>query len=632
MKTAVPENTLNTRRRVPSLNLSAAFSALAESQARDALAESQARDALAESQARDALAESQARDALAESQARAHSTGLPILTRKLKTKLTIPEEWPIIALSDIHADIDALIIALRDCAKVIIKNPKIYDGTNYGLEYHEGFCHTNIRLDAGDAFLENLLNLDLNKKTNDDFFNKHCDLGYMWIGGPSHVVIVGDILDGLRTGSEFRKQCGNHDQLEHQYPQIEVKILKFLNKLDEYAEKSEGRVIKLVGNHEAMNFLNDKNDQNVETYAFANTMSEPITTKSYYENLSRSSYFNFEHNGFELFRERGTAVLLIINDIIFVHGNLNSTIRYNEIEHINNTLNGVTTIKNEYFKSLFGRASDPYTKSILWDRTSGYDEYTSKRLNEKDKRHCIMLNRYIEQFCAHGLCNKDNVKLIIGHCPQSDTQDINTTIGKIVDEDDTVTTYHADSFTDIYTGHQNIPEQKTFGIAMECSRRTQERDTPNHIVYKVDTGISRGFDTREIRDIAINTPKYREYVMHTVLSFRTPQVLKIENNLDYIIKSNSLNTRRHQPRLWFEELIHRLNIERYGPALGLPPVLLEAEVVPVIPAVVPVIPAVASDASVQGGGQYRSYVNYHKYMKYKKKYIEFKKTRKNMPK
>jgi len=42
----------------------------------------------------------------------------------------ITHDGPIIALSDIHGDIHAFIIALRDCAKVISKNnynPKILD-------------------------------------------------------------------------------------------------------------------------------------------------------------------------------------------------------------------------------------------------------------------------------------------------------------------------------------------------------------------------------------------------------------------------------------------------------------------------------------------------------------------------
>lgn len=42
-----------------------------------------------------------------------------------ETKIVIPHNTPIYALSDIHADIDALIIALRDCAHVIKKKRRV---------------------------------------------------------------------------------------------------------------------------------------------------------------------------------------------------------------------------------------------------------------------------------------------------------------------------------------------------------------------------------------------------------------------------------------------------------------------------------------------------------------------------
>jgi len=586
----------------------------------------------------------------------------------LETKLTIPKECPIIALSDIHADIDALIIALRDCAKVITKNPERYNRDKYGLERHSGFCHTNIRLDAGDAFLEYLLNLDLNIPENEEIFNEHCDLGYVWSGGLSHVVIVGDILDGLREESIFHKKCEHANQLEHQYPQIEVKILKFLNKLDECAEEENGRVIKLVGNHEAANFNRDL--YTMRKYAFANTMDQSILTRRYYHGKSRGEYFGFGDEGFDLFRERGTAVLLIINDNIFVHGTLNRTLNYENICYINDALNerhGLS-FRDRHFTQLFAIANNPET-GILWDRTSGSDVLTSNRLRQQDKKHCTLLKQYIAQFCGLELCNKDNVKLIIGHCQQNVTgadmtqTQINTTIGNIVMNDGRVTTYRAESLDDIYTGVQNLERQITFGIAMECSRSTPERETTNHIVYKVDTGISRGFDSANEQQIIGDRRyrEYREYVMHSILSFRTPQVLRIQNDVDYIIKSNSRNTRLHQPRVWLEELIHQHRIPGYMPAFGLPGILLEAVVVPttttatsnpILPTtttatsnprpseavVVPTTttatsnPKAAEGASVQGGGQHRSYINYHKYMKYKKKYIEFKKTRKNTPK
>ena len=67
------------------------------------------------------------------------------------------------------------------------------------------------------------------------------DLGYEWIGGNSHVVIVGDILDGARIKAKkfftnmktnTTKTLQTQSTLSHQYPQVEVKILKFINKIN----------------------------------------------------------------------------------------------------------------------------------------------------------------------------------------------------------------------------------------------------------------------------------------------------------------------------------------------------------------------------------------------------------------
>jgi hypothetical protein len=133
---------------------------------------------------------------------------------------------PIVALSDIHGDIDALVISLRDCAKVIKKK--------------DDFKFTN---DKRDENLEQLLNIDIRDKDNGYLE----DLNYKWIGNDTNVVIVGDIIDPVK----------NREIEYHYYPQVEIKIIRFLNALNIKAKEKDGEIIKLIGNHEALNFLND---------------------------------------------------------------------------------------------------------------------------------------------------------------------------------------------------------------------------------------------------------------------------------------------------------------------------------------------------------------------------------------
>lgn len=109
-------------------------------------------------------------------------------TNLFQTELNVSPNTPIIALSYIHGDIDALIIALRDCAKVIKSNNNIPDLSIPG---------NNKR----DIELDKLLNLDLNDSADAVRFDLNHNLTFSWIGGSTHVVIVGDILDPRRENA-----------------------------------------------------------------------------------------------------------------------------------------------------------------------------------------------------------------------------------------------------------------------------------------------------------------------------------------------------------------------------------------------------------------------------------------------
>ena len=90
---------------------------------------------------------------------------------------TILQDVPnrIVVFSDIHGDIDALIVCLRDCAKVI--RPRIAFNSNRERD-------------------PNLLRY-LNMHINDTNYQR--DLGYEWVeNDTTYVVIIGDLLDPVR--------------------------------------------------------------------------------------------------------------------------------------------------------------------------------------------------------------------------------------------------------------------------------------------------------------------------------------------------------------------------------------------------------------------------------------------------
>jgi hypothetical protein len=167
----------------------------------------------------------------------------------------IDNSIPIFALSDIHADIDSLIIVLRDCAKVI--------------KYKTLPVSTM-------SEQENLFKmLQLNIWDDNYLFN----LNYEWIGNDANVVIIGDIIDGFRLGMSSHNKA-------MQYPQVEIKILYFINQLnlDIQEQGKKGIIYKLLGNHELMNFIDPTSANN---YIFENIRhfndTDKVDCKNFYD-------------------------------------------------------------------------------------------------------------------------------------------------------------------------------------------------------------------------------------------------------------------------------------------------------------------------------------------------------------
>ena len=460
--------------------------------------------------------------------------------------LVIDPTTRIISLSDIHGDIDVLIIALRDCAKVIEPNSGIPS------------IHNNIR----DPELDRLLNLDLLQLDNMLEFDRNSNLGFKWIGGNTHVVIVGDMLDSIRKDTKLQLQTApltGKRNANDIYPQAEIKIIKFLNKLDEMAEATNGRVIKLVGNHEMKNFIRDSKLPHSQQYATLYThdpqeLMPYIDSTKQIKTLTRLEYFNFGQPGFDLFVERGTGVFLLINNILFMHA-----LTYNNIAETTykwcNFYNAVLTQKDSqnyyYFSDLAQKLSQ------LWDRDYGDDDKINKRMVDEtaEKKFC---GRVVEDFRNFLQDHPDNIlarispenfKVVVGHCPQSWSTWYNETnrtfsTRQQVDENTVELLPPANTFkaSPAQTNNNNL-----FGISMECPTQaglpnTSDPSDQHHLIYKVDVGASRGFDQTPMYTIPDHT------TLKTYFLTRVPQVIEFSNNNVRIIRSTLKNTRIHQYR------------------------------------------------------------------------------------
>ena len=190
-----------------------------------------------------------------------------------------PPQKRVIAIGDIHGDLDVLKLCLSDLAEVII---------------------------------------DKGEKGNWK--------DYQWKGKDTHVVLLGDMIDRFRLDrytmsaqtiiDEMGKTPG---EIKHE----ELKIIKFINQINKQAEKEGGKIIKLVGNHEILNINQDVH------YASPYSLKTPIQVGGH--KYDRKKFFSPGNPGAKLLIEDGIGAIVKIGDWIFVHGGIAHTLRNTSI-------------------------------------------------------------------------------------------------------------------------------------------------------------------------------------------------------------------------------------------------------------------------------------------------------------
>jgi hypothetical protein len=472
----------------------------------------------------------------------------------------------VFSLSDIHGDIQSFIIALRDLAEVIRKkkapipiNPipifnqsieKSKDEKIFNLMHYTDFSNNKY-----DDNMEYILNLDLN--TDEDIYK--ADLNYEWCGGNTHVVICGDIIDPFRNKYNCLKE---NDLPCSYYPQIELKILMFINALNKQAKHSCGKIVKLFGNHELGAIISPF------SYAHNIHKIDIDLDNNYYKNKNRRNIFTVGNYGFKLLVEDGCGILIKINNTIFVHGDLKETYdTYNDLnQFINDPSKQTEQTQQEWNAKFYMHFKD---NSSLLSPLRGDDIASSNRAksrsggdNKESNEFCADLIKSFIKFAGDRTIiteNEDNLKLVIGHCTQHSISTVDGDNGFNVTYDTKIKQNSVKEVfgNNIYTGKVNFDRTdyrtKIFGITMEC----QIPDTSLNRLYRVDVGSSRGFD-----DVSNKKGTWAPLTLEAENRFlysKTPQILEI--NIDgtiNIIKSKMRNTRIHLPRPNYEK--HALKI------------------------------------------------------------------------
>ena len=466
------------------------------------------------------------------------------------TEINLDESIPIYVLSDIHADLQALIICLRDCARVIRKKS--------GMELPDLLDRdsTNIYLpEVSDPYLQGMLNIDICEQDNtyDD------SLGYEWCGSNSIVVIIGDIIDGSR-GSEYEfeeKSIYSLPTLIHDYPQLEIKLLRFINSINKMAMMIGGRIYKLLGNHEIINSLA------IDFYK-KQTFSRLSLDYNYFINRktlqleNRFEAFQYGGSGYELVMEDGAGILLKINDYIFVHGSIQK-VKFELVKKINNILNDRTVefgthlmILDRFSSKYIKHPNDQYRNldNLLWDRTFGNrleKQGQIDYINETTSCEEILNNlKYFMDTDDSDIISK--IKIFIGHCIQSSYKYSISGLETFTLIDQAKSNLQIETLIGpAQEGEQNVHLNRIYGIGMGCSNN----DHRDHMVYKVDIGSSRSQD-QFLLDSNIMNQIENIYDEKNHLLGRSPQLLKILSGNINLIRSNMRNTRIYQPRPRYE--------------------------------------------------------------------------------
>jgi hypothetical protein len=212
------------------------------------------------------------------------------------------------------------------------------------------------------------------------------DNNYHWIGGNSHVVQVGDILDRKVRDTEFTDEDS------------EFKLISLILTLQLESYSAGGGYHPVIGNHEIMNILG--------IFDYVSPMGFKHFKKGdLRKNMeARREYFKIGGD-FCKYLACGWNPIVKIGDYLFCHGgiSLNISKKYT-IETVNqimrDTLYGNSShIHTSYFNELFLD-----NNSILWNRTYSTDLYPNKE--------------YYEASVLTNVLKNYNAKyLILGHTP-----------------------------------------------------------------------------------------------------------------------------------------------------------------------------------------------------------------------
>lgn len=422
----------------------------------------------------------------------------------------------VIAIGDIHGDLEALLVLLEEVAQVVKFSCNIRDNRNFN-EYVE----------------------------------------FEWTGGDTYVVIVGDIVDRKRCGS----MMDQNGILIGEVPNEENKIFTILNRLALEADKYDGKLIKLIGNHEVMNI------------------------NGHYKYVSKLGlrYSRKRHPG-SLFARKiigcGTLGIVKIGDWIFVHGGLLpalvKAVRESGITQINGFIRGANNIaqkmflnelngdycENELMKKYFLSNTLSKKENIRKSKDKELEDLFERRDSLLNERRLSLDSYAGVQVPVRSVCDalrtafkllgySEDSRIVVAHSVQLERglrvrntldQENNFVSGyvlkKLILNEDKRMVYSGKGVK--YKENIDNTDHNIFphGLNYECPFKNNDSGQ----IWRIDTGVSRGFDTFGLK-------QFEPDVLKKVLRARRPSALEIlYDGKNY--KTNVIVAKRGLTRNW----------------------------------------------------------------------------------
>jgi len=203
-----------------------------------------------------------------------------------------------------------------------------------------------------------------------------------WTGGSTHVIQMGDTMDGKRPGVKMNKMYMEESG--------ELEIILYILILDSQAKLTGGRVISILGNHELYShYFNNDNKGFIRDY-----VKKADIDVFKYHGLDRQKFLLPGNEGGKLFG-RTRPIIYQIGDFLFIHGSItDAMIRYNLDR---NGKVDITKINRDVSLWLTGKSKVPkYLENTDEDNPIFSREYSDKR-NISDAK-CNKIAKQLKKF------------------------------------------------------------------------------------------------------------------------------------------------------------------------------------------------------------------------------------------